>query len=255
MQKDSSQIIWTPKIHPIGSPYLLLPRNACIDITAKNLKIEDVLSLLMHPSPEQFEKNCKTEIGKIHLNYIRLALGEFFRESIDRDYSGFKPERYFPKSLKNQIKAESVIASQTWKLIRLLTGKYEQTNPLPILFYNLAQEHNLFFFRFLDKSREMSYFPEKGANITRWQDLIQSQNKKMGEIANDFKNPFDPKISPYSHQFLEICNFEAVKSSEFNKDYDVLVKARKHLTTLLFHKHPEISRKNTNKKEWRGRRY
>jgi hypothetical protein len=160
--------------------------------------------------------------------------------------------------LKNQIKAESTIISQTWKLIRLLSGHYQATLPLPGLFYALAQEHRLFFFRFLDESQEIKKTSEnlqRNATCTDIKKSIQSENRKLSEVEDVFKNPFERDKSPYTYGFVKICNFEADKNPEFQKEYRLLISARKHLTTEILSKHPEVIRKNSQKREMRGRKY
>ena len=62
--------------------------------------------------------------------------------------------------------------------------------------------------------------------------LFQSQNRKLMKVADDFENPFDKNLMPYTYRFTEICDIRSGESDLFRKTrWYPLVKARKAWTT------------------------
>ncbi|MBD2207837.1 hypothetical protein H6G33_36465 [Calothrix sp. FACHB-1219] len=232
----------------IGSPYLFLPRHVHVELAIKNLTISDIVKFLIYPRDENTNSYFGDEIGKTYLGYIRFVLSDFMRNSVDNRHSDFKMPRHFHKDIKELLKAESKLLSQVWKIIKLL-ATYYYPKQLPLVFFDIFKEFELFFFIFSNKIQNEE---TKLTTSTNFIKAIQSQNRQLNY---PFENPFDISRSPSTYNFVKICQIELGKNDDFGKEYNALVAARQSLTTKIIASHPEIKRLGSNKVERRGRRY
>jgi len=233
----------------LGSPYLLLPRYVDIELASENLTISDIVYLLIYPHDQKINRYFESKLGKVYLSYIRFVLSDFMTKYVDNKHSDFKIPRHFPKAVKELIKAESNLSGEVWRTIKLLSPYFSR--PLPLIFFNIFKEVDLFFFSFKEETEDPT---TKITTVTSLIKNIQSQNKRL--ITFDpFDNPFDINKSPSTHNFVNICHFELNKNDDFRKQYNALIAARKSLTTRIIASHPEIRRLEDSKKERRGRKY
>lgn len=234
----------------LGSPYILLPVHVHVELAIKNLVIENITEWLIYPHDESTNKYFKTDQGIAYLAYTRYVLGDFMRNSVNRNFPHFKIPRHFPQKCKELLKAESRLVSNVWKIIRLL-ATYYYPEPLPLVFLEVLKEYDLLFFIFDSQIQSPA---TKFTTVTNFRKTIQAQNGNLSKF-DPFENPFDINKSPFTHKLLKICRLELNKNDEFRQEYNSLVKARQNLVTKILASHPEIRRLESNKKEWRGRKY
>ncbi len=86
---------------------------------------------------------------------------------------------------------------------------------------------------------------------------LQSQNRRLMKVADDFDNPFDKDLMPSTYRFAEICSTQSGKSDDFRKQHWYpLVKARQAWTTFYIDKGMIVALDHQNNKttvENRGR--
>lgn len=103
------------------------------------------------------------------------------------------------------------------------------------------------------------YYAETISTSTKRESIksIQSENRRLMKVADDFENPFDKNLMPSTYRFTEICNTQSGKSDDFRKQHWYpLVKARKAWTTFYIKNGTILTidhEKNKVKRENRGR--
>jgi hypothetical protein len=219
-----------PKFSPLIITRTIEPTYVEIDaLTVQKMAFHSIA----YPSGEYAIPYWQTELGQIHINFIRQTLGEFIRRRFNKDFKNsalnFKFRQRKPEDIKEAkalVRAESTLWLAVW---RVLSDMYVHGGHHPaFILHRLLQEPGGLVAPMFCLIPQDGMESEGATSVIK---NIQSENRKLGSATPN--NPFNRKIQPITYTFVEAAIALCHQSEQGRKDWMEIVRARMAIVTLL----------------------
>jgi hypothetical protein len=243
-------------LYSVPTPYLIpgfgFERRLNVDgLAAMALLIKEI------NFPPDLETNpyFQTEVGSRVLALRRVVSTGFIQKYFDKRFTGWKMPRNSGSDLKQQVKLESDIWGEVWRMIEMLYSRslFAPDSHPALTFYKIVNEARL-----LQPYTWLEGESETGLTASQAARNIQGENKVLQRLGREGLQkdliPFGRQTEPATWLLLVQCLKLAGINDDFKKQYLSVVSARMSLATHVRTNRPMLYSLHSGRKENRGRK-